>query len=123
MFMGVEYHNFSCIKKAKIEIVRAQFHLHVIKVITEVLITLVCKRIGINYNCLQIDRKHYVLDTFQNFLIAEHIEPCMHILEISISSLKHLIVRPTKTPKSADKKRQFLTFKVNFLCQKLSKSF
>ena len=65
----------------------------------------------------------FALDTFQDFLIAEHMKPCMHILEISISSLNHGIVRPTKTPKSANKKCQFLTFKVNFLCQKLSESF
>ena len=64
-----------------------------------------------------------ILDTFQNFLITEHMKPRMHILEISISSLNHVIIRPTKTPKSADKKCQFLTFKVNFLCQKLSESF
>ena len=63
------------------------------------------------------------LDTFQDFLIAKHMKPYMHIKEISISSLKHVIVRPTKTPKSADKKCQFLTFKVNFLCQKFSESF
>jgi hypothetical protein len=46
----------------------------------------------------------YLLDTFQDFLIAEHMKPRMHILEISISSLNHVIVRPTKTPKLADKK-------------------
>ena len=44
------------------------------------------------------------LDTFQDCLIAEHMKPRMHILEISISSLNHVIVRPTKTPKLADKK-------------------
>ena len=27
----------------------------------------------------------YALDTFQDFLIAEHMKPCMHVLEISIS--------------------------------------
>ena len=43
------------------------------------------------------------IDTFQVFLITEHMKPCMHILEISISSLNHVIVRPTKTPKLADK--------------------
>ena len=46
----------------------------------------------------------YLVDTFQEFLIAEHIKPRMHILEISILSLKCVVVRPTKTPKSADKK-------------------
>ena len=63
------------------------------------------------------------VDTFQDFLIAEHIKPRMHVLEISMSSLNHVIVRPTQTQKSADKKCQFLTFKVNFLCQKLSEFF
>ena len=63
------------------------------------------------------------LDTFQDFLIAKQMKPYLHTKEISISSLKHVIVRPTKTPKSADKKCQFLTFKVNFLCQKFSESF
>ena len=65
----------------------------------------------------------YLIDTFQDFLIAEHMKPCMHILEISISPLHHVVVRPTKTPKLADKKCQFLTFKVTFLRQKLSDSF
>ena len=45
-----------------------------------------------------------ILDTFQDFLIAEHMKSHMHILKISISSLNHVIVRPTKTPKLADKK-------------------
>jgi hypothetical protein len=44
------------------------------------------------------------LDTFQDFLIAEHMKPCLHLLEISISSLNHVNVRPTKTPKLADKR-------------------
>ena len=44
------------------------------------------------------------LDTFQDFLIAEHMKPRMHILILSISSLNHVNVRPTKTPKLADKK-------------------
>ena len=46
----------------------------------------------------------YILDNFQDFLIAEHMKPGMHILEISISSLNHVFIRPTKTPKLADKK-------------------
>ena len=65
----------------------------------------------------------WLVDTFQDFLIGEYMKPRMHIMEISISSLNHFVVRPTKTPKSADKKCQFLTFKVTFLCQKLSESF
>jgi hypothetical protein len=46
----------------------------------------------------------YIIDTFQDFFIAEDMKPRMHILEISISSLNHVIARPTKTPKLADKK-------------------
>ena len=61
-----------------------------------------------------------ILDPFQDFLIADHMKPCMHTLEISISSLNHFVVRPIKTPKSADKKCQLQTFKVTFLYQKLS---
>ena len=64
-----------------------------------------------------------ISDTFQGFLIAEHTKPHVHVLEISISLLNHVIVRPVKPPKSADKKYQFLPFKGNFLCQKLSESF
>ena len=48
--------------------------------------------------------EYYLLDTFQDFLIAEHMKPRMHILEISISSLNHVFIRPTETPKLADKK-------------------
>ena len=43
------------------------------------------------------------LDTFQDFLIAKHMKPHVHILKISISSLNYVIARPTKTPKLADK--------------------
>ena len=46
----------------------------------------------------------WLSDTFQNFLISEHIKPCMHVLEISISLLNHVFVRPTKTPKLAGTK-------------------
>ena len=45
----------------------------------------------------------YVVDTFQDYLIAGHVKPCKHVLEISISPLNHVIVRPTKTPKLGDK--------------------
>ena len=48
------------------------------------------------------------------FLITEHIKPCMHILEISVSSLNHVIVRPTKTPKLADKKMPISDFQSEF---------
>ena len=60
----------------------------------------------------------YVVDTFQDFFIAEHMKPRMHVLELI--SQKHVIVRPTKTPKSADKK---CYFKVNFLGQEIIRIF
>ena len=41
------------------------------------------------------------------------------MLEISISSLNHFVVGPTKTPKSADKKCLFLPFKVTFYVKNL----
>ena len=44
----------------------------------------------------------YLIDTFQDIVIAEHMKPFMHILEISY--LIQVDVRPTKTPKSAVKK-------------------
>ena len=40
----------------------------------------------------------------KDFVIPEHMKPCMHILDLP-------------------KLKKFLTLKVNFLCQKLSKSF
>ena len=52
---------------------------------------------------IEIEQYVCLIDTFQDILIAEHMKPCMH-LEISISSLNHVIVKPTKTPKLADKK-------------------
>ena len=36
------------------------------------------------------------IDTFQDFLIAWHMKPRMHLLEIRIFSICHVIVRPTK---------------------------
>ena len=36
------------------------------------------------------------LDTVQDFLIKLGIKPCVRILEISIFSLNHVIIRPTK---------------------------
>ena len=56
----------------------------------------------------------YVVDTFQDFFM----KPRMHVLELI--SQKHVIVRPTKTPKSADKK---CYFKVNFLGQEIIRIF
>ena len=52
-----------------------------------------------------LERYHsYTLDTIQDFLCKLGVKPHVHLLEISIFSLNHVIVRPTKTPKLADKK-------------------
>ena len=75
------------------------------------------------FKTVRLYAEYCPIDTCQDFLIPEHMKPCMHILETSISSLNHFVVRPTKTPKSANKTCQFLTFKVIFLCQKLPESF
>ena len=67
----------------------------------------------------------YVVDTFQDLLIAEHMKPHMNILEISISLLNHVNFRPTKTSKLADKKcAQFYNLKGfnNRSYQKMSKT-
>ena len=45
----------------------------------------------------------YVLDTVQDFLIKLGIKPRMHLLEIDIFSLDHVIVRPIKIMNSVDK--------------------
>ena len=37
-----------------------------------------------------------IVDTVQDFLIKLGIKPCLHILEISIFPLNHVILRPTK---------------------------
>ena len=38
----------------------------------------------------------YDLDTIQDFLFKLDMKPHMHLVEISIFSLNHVIVRPTK---------------------------
>ena len=58
----------------------------------------------IQYTYCNIGTLDY-LDTFQDFLIAEHMK--LRILEISISSLNHVNVRTTKTPKLTDNEKIF----------------
>ena len=63
------------------------------------------------------------LDTFQDFLIKLGIKPRRHILEISIFSLNHVIVRPTKIMNNLLKDCKIRTFKVIFQHQKLTEAF
>ena len=50
-----------------------------------------------------LDSGEYILDTVQDFLIKLGIKPRMHLLEIGIFSLCHVIIRPTKIMNRADK--------------------
>ena len=65
----------------------------------------------------------YPLDTVQDFLIKLGITPRLHILKISILSLNHVIVIPTKTMNNLLKVCKICTFKVNFWHQKSTESF
>ena len=75
--------------------------------IKELLKTQVACVISEDKNCTDVNRQHhlatYVLDTVQDFLIKLGIKPRMHLLEIGIFSLYHVIVRPTKIMNRADK--------------------
>ena len=69
------------------------------------------RKMSLQISCMPIHcLRNYIvvyactIDTFQDFLITEHMKPRMHLLAISISLLNHVIVRPTKSPKSAVKK-------------------
>ena len=65
----------------------------------------------------------YRLDTVQDFLIKLGIKPCVHTLKISIFSLNHVILRPSKIMNNLLKDSKIRTFKVIFQHQKLTKSF
>ena len=64
-----------------------------------------------------------MLDTVQDFLIKLGIKPHLHKLKISIFSLNHVIVRPTKIMNNLLKVCKICTFKVIFRYQKSTKSF
>ena len=63
------------------------------------------------------------LDTVQDFLIKLGIKPHLHILKISIFSLNHVIIRPTKIMNNLLKVCKICTFKVIFRHQKSTESF
>ena len=63
------------------------------------------------------------LDTVQDFLIKLGIKPCVRILEISIFSLNHVIIRPTKVMNNLLNVCKICTFKVIFRHQKSTESF
>ena len=47
--------------------------------------------------------QYYTLDTIQDFLCNLGMKPHMHLVEISIFSLNHVIIRPTKIIKDLRK--------------------
>ena len=61
----------------------------------------------------------YLVESVQDFLIKLDMKPCINLVEISIFSLNHVIVRPTKTPKSADKKMPISDFQSDFSMSKI----
>ena len=63
------------------------------------------------------------LDTVQDFLIKLGIKLRLHILKISIFSLNHVIIRPTKIMNNLLKVCKICTFKVIFWHQKSTESF
>ena len=57
----------------------------------------------INSDLYDSDKKTYVLETVQDFLIKLGIKPLMYLSEISIFSLNNVILRLTKIMNRADK--------------------
>ena len=56
------------------------------------------------------------VESVQDFLIKLDMKPCMHLVEISIFSLNHVIVRLTKIMNNLLEHLKIRTFKVIFLC-------
>ena len=67
--------------------------------------------------------KAFGVDTVQDLLIKLGIKPHLHILKISIFSLNHLIVRPTKVMNNLLKVCKICTSKGIFRHQKSTKPF
>ena len=61
------------------------------------------------------------VESVQDFLIKLDMKPCMHLVEISIFSLNHVIVRLTKIMNNLLEHLKILNFKDIFLCKKLVK--
>ena len=61
----------------------------------------------------------YQLESVQHSSIKLDMKPCMHLVEISIFSLNHVIVRLTKIMNNLLEHLKICTFNVIFLCEKL----
>ena len=56
------------------------------------------------------------VESFQDFLIELDMKPCMHLVEISIFSLKNVTIRLTKIMNNLLEHLKILIFKVIFQC-------
>ena len=63
------------------------------------------------------------VESVQDFLSKLDMKPCVHLVEISIFSLNHAIIRLTKIINNLVKELKILSFKVIFQCLKLAESF
>ena len=63
------------------------------------------------------------LECVQDFLIKLDMKPCMHLVEISIFSLNHVIMRPIKILNNILKVCKICTFEVIFQHKKSTESF
>ena len=79
--------------------------------------------ISVNYHILFTRKYPRILESVQDFLIKLDMKPCMHLVEISIFSLNHVIVRLTKIMNNLLEHLKIHTFKVIFLCEKLVEYF
>ena len=64
----------------------------------------------------QLHLNIYQIESVQEFLIKLDTKPCMHLVEISIFSLNHVIVRLTKIMNNLLQHLKIRTFRVIFLC-------
>ena len=82
-----------------------------------------------NMNCFYTKHSHPKIivakesNIFWSTWASNHIIICIYLLEISIFSLNHIIVRPTKIMNNLFKDCKFRTFKVIFQHQKSTESF
>ena len=63
-----------------------------------------------------LKRTASTIESVQDFLIMLDMKPCMHLVEISIFSLNHVILRLTKIMNNLLEHQEIRTFKVIFLC-------
>ena len=71
-----------------------------------------------NFGCIEhesIAMSFNTIESVQDFLIKLDMKPCMYLVEISIFSLNHIVVRLTKIMNNLLRHLKIGTFKVIFL--------